>query len=124
MTKNFTDAEFYCPCGCEQKAMAQDFMDRLQTARDIYGRAMRVTSGYRCPEYNKKIGGVPDSAHTHGKAADIFCDTSHKRYAMINSFLGAGFTRIGIGKMFIHIDTDSTKPEYVIFHYYIAEHQA
>jgi zinc D-Ala-D-Ala carboxypeptidase len=30
-----------------------------------------VTSGYRCPDLNKAIGGVPTSAHCFGCAADI-----------------------------------------------------
>ena len=32
---------------------------------------MTINSGCRCPEYNTKIGGVKDSAHIKGKAADI-----------------------------------------------------
>lgn len=31
-----------------------------------------ITSGYRSPEYNKKIGGVSDSQHCLGKAIDVF----------------------------------------------------
>lgn len=32
---------------------------------------MRVTSGYRTPEYNKSIGGAPNSYHIHDRARDI-----------------------------------------------------
>lgn len=31
-----------------------------------------VTSGYRCPELNKRVGGTPGSQHRTGEAADIY----------------------------------------------------
>lgn len=43
----------------------------LQPLRDIYCKPMTVNSGYRCPELNKLVGGVPTSQHTKGEAADI-----------------------------------------------------
>jgi hypothetical protein len=43
----------------------------LQIVRDLYGKAMPVTSGYRCPVVNKAVGGVNNSAHAKGLAADI-----------------------------------------------------
>ncbi len=42
----------------------------LQPLRDNYGPVV-VTSGYRCPELNKAIGGAVNSQHLEGKAADI-----------------------------------------------------
>jgi len=42
----------------------------LEPIREEFG-AVRVNSGYRCPELNKKIGGAKDSAHLYGVAADI-----------------------------------------------------
>lgn len=43
----------------------------LQSIRDFYGKPIRVTSGYRNPEYNAKVGGSPTSQHVQGWAADI-----------------------------------------------------
>ena len=37
------------------------------------GAPIIVTSGYRCTELNRIIGGVPDSNHVLGRAADIIC---------------------------------------------------
>lgn len=43
----------------------------LDPIRRIYGKPIIVSSGYRCPELNAKVGGVTDSQHTKGEAADI-----------------------------------------------------
>ncbi len=43
----------------------------LDPAREKWGKPILVTSGYRCPELNKAVGGVPTSQHLKGEAADI-----------------------------------------------------
>lgn len=48
--------------------------NRLQVIRDLIGKPIRITSGYRTPEHNKKVGGEPNSYHLKGMAADIVID--------------------------------------------------
>lgn len=43
----------------------------LEPIREAYGKPIIVTSGYRCPELNKAVGGVATSEHLQGMAADI-----------------------------------------------------
>ncbi len=43
----------------------------LQPLRDAVGHPLRISSGYRCSELNKEVGGVPTSQHVKGEAADI-----------------------------------------------------
>ena len=43
----------------------------LQPVRNHFGCPIIITSGYRCPELNKKIGGKPNSQHLKGQAADF-----------------------------------------------------
>ncbi len=43
----------------------------LDPAREKWGKPIHVSSGYRCPELNKAVGGVPTSQHLKGEAADI-----------------------------------------------------
>ncbi|KJZ18050.1 hypothetical protein TW80_15785 [Loktanella sp. S4079] len=43
----------------------------LQPAIDHFDLPLFVTSGYRCPTLNTEIGGLPDSQHLRGEAADI-----------------------------------------------------
>lgn len=47
----------------------------LDPAREALGKPIRVNSGYRCPRLNKCVGGVDNSQHIKGEAADI--DTGH-----------------------------------------------
>lgn len=43
----------------------------LQPLRDAWDEPLAINSGYRCPEVNKAVGGVPTSQHTKGEAADV-----------------------------------------------------
>ena len=46
----------------------------LQPLRDTIGRPVYINSGYRSKSLNARVGGVPNSRHLQGKAADIHCD--------------------------------------------------
>lgn len=50
----------------------------LQPIRDQYGKSIIVSSGYRCPLLNTKIGGSKTSQHMKGMAADINDGTAYK----------------------------------------------
>ena len=43
----------------------------LQPLRDAYGKRLFVSSGFRCETLNNAVGGVPNSQHLKGEAADI-----------------------------------------------------
>lgn len=43
----------------------------LQPLRRAWGKPLTVSSGYRCPALNRAVGGVSNSAHLYGYAADI-----------------------------------------------------
>jgi len=82
---------------------------KLQKVRDAVGRPMPITSGYRCPTHNTSIGGVQNSSHTKGLAADISCTTSTGRGQLLAP-ISQQFDRVGIADTFIHADIDLTKP--------------
>lgn len=50
----------------------------LDPLREKYGKAIHVSSGYRCPAVNKAIGGSLTSQHMQGEAADIWVDAGAK----------------------------------------------
>lgn len=43
----------------------------LDPLREAWGKPLTVTSGYRCPELNRIVGGAKTSHHLRGMAADI-----------------------------------------------------
>lgn len=43
----------------------------LEPLRAHFGKAIPINSGYRCAELNKAVGGVENSLHLQGRAADI-----------------------------------------------------
>jgi hypothetical protein len=51
----------------------------LQPLRDFLEKPIVISSGYRCPELNEIIKGVPTSQHIKGEAADIYCDNTDER---------------------------------------------
>jgi uncharacterized protein YcbK (DUF882 family) len=99
------------------KHMDVEFLNKLAQARKIAAVGFKITSGYRSPEHNEKVGGVPNSSHTLGHACDIYAPTSRQKYIIINALLQAGFDRIGVAKNFIHVDDDPSKNEEVIWTY-------
>ena len=43
----------------------------LNPLREAWGSSIIVSSGYRCPELNKAVGGVNNSSHLTGYAVDL-----------------------------------------------------
>ncbi len=43
----------------------------LDPLRRLYGKPINITSGFRCPKLNVLVGGVSNSWHQNGNAADI-----------------------------------------------------
>lgn len=58
------------PSTVQIENLRQLCLNVLEPVRLRFG-VTRITSGYRCPELNSAVGGVPDSQHTRGEAADI-----------------------------------------------------
>src|SRR4051812_38443318 len=44
-----------------------------EVRRLLGGRTISVSSGYRCPELNRLVGGARTSAHLSGHAVDFNC---------------------------------------------------
>ena len=108
----FRKSEFVCPC-CDRVELDATFVLKLDLAREIAGVPFTITSGYRCPAHNVKVGGVKQSAHMSGLAADISCPDSVTRLNILRGLIVAGFRRVGMGKDFIHCDVDASKPNNV-----------
>lgn len=84
--------------------MQPEFMRMLVQLRTVYGKAMQVTSGFRCAEHNKKSGGEVGSQHLLGNAVDIAVNSSSDRYHLLELALQYGFNGIGIAQTYVHLD--------------------
>lgn len=97
--------------------MDAEFLKMLVTAREKAGIPFKITSGYRTEAHNKKVGGVANSSHLRGYAADISAKDSPTRFKIVSALLEAGFSRVGIASSFVHVDNDPDKAKGVIWTY-------
>lgn len=69
------------------------------------GLTLLVNSGYRGPNYNRKIGGAKSSMHMSGKALDILRSSFGNGPQFIQTASEEGAGGIGLYSGFIHIDS-------------------
>lgn len=101
MFKYFKLDEFDCPC-CGKNWINPALIKTLDQVREELGLPIKITSGYRCKDHNKAVGGVAGSQHVLGEAADLFCSAMEELYRILPKY----FQSIGDGrsKGFIHVD--------------------
>lgn len=113
LTKDFNKIEFESKDGSEMTETAFNNIKlvavNLQKIRDHINKPIVVNSGYRSPQHNKKIGGVTNSYHTKGLAADIVVKGMRTknlaaiiRKMMKNGCLNKG--GVGLYNNFVHVD--------------------
>lgn len=110
VSKYFWESEFKCKCGkCQLiPGMSPVLIERLDKMREEYGQPIIVTSGFRCKDHNKRVGGSPRSQHLYGRAADITGEDLDRLYELAERY----FDSIGDGRengLFIHVDTRKGK---------------
>tara|TARA_R110000803_G_scaffold121152_1_gene189251 strand:+ start:133 stop:516 length:384 start_codon:yes stop_codon:yes gene_type:complete len=113
ITNNFNKIEFESKDGAKMPLLVLDNIKilalQLQIIRDYICEPIHISSAYRSPSHNAKIGGVSNSQHTKGKAADL----STKSFSSIelhrviekliseNKILNGG---VGLYNGFVHYD--------------------
>jgi zinc D-Ala-D-Ala carboxypeptidase len=82
-------------------------LDALQALRRDIGKPLVISSGYRSPEHNAKVGGAKNSRHMRGDAFDVVL-AGHDPLALVMAAKRAGFTGFGFYPAsktpFLHID--------------------
>ena len=113
--KYFKKQKFPCKCGkyCDGYPSEID-MDMVKIADKIrakIGKPITINSGLRCKTHNANVGGVSNSQHLLGKAADLGCPAgcTPTQMASIAEEIMGDTGGIGIYPWGIHIDTRSTK---------------
>ena len=75
LSAHFNVQEFKCKCGQSHDILISD--ELIQKLEELYialgCSKIIVTSGYRCPEHDKAVGGTSSGQHTKGTAADVCC---------------------------------------------------
>lgn len=114
--RHFTRAEFKCKCGgrfCNGYPVEID-MNMVKIAdkiREKIGKKITVNSGLRCKQHNANVGGVSNSQHLLGNAADLGCPIgcTPAQMASIAEEIMGNTGGIGTYSWGIHIDTRSAK---------------
>ena len=110
VSTNFRVKEFACADGSDPVFISPDLVSVLQKIRTHFGKPITITSAYRTPTHNAKIGGVSDSRHLFGIAADIKVkEISPLRVAQYAEQLLTNKGGIGVYATFVHIDVRPTK---------------
>ena len=113
LTSSFKVREFACNDGSDVILIHPDLPSVLQNIRNQFGKSIIINSGYRTPEYNKKVGGATRSQHCYGTAADIVVDgvspasvAAAAEKALKEMDYPGG---IGLYKSFVHVDVRSKR---------------
>ena len=64
--------------------------DNLEKIRTLLGHPLRISSGFRCMELNRKIGGSVNSSHMDGLAADFTCEKFGKPIDVVKALFKSG----------------------------------
>ncbi len=110
ISPHFRLLEFEDP-GTQMVKLDSELVVRLEALRDLVGKPITVTSGFRTPETNRFVGGAGGSYHLRGMAADVIWDGMALDDATVLA-KEAGFTGIGIDRrawnQHLHVDVRLT----------------
>lgn len=115
LSSNFTVKEFACNDGTDAVFVAPRLVMVLQSIRSHFGKAVNIHSGYRTPPYNTKVGGVENSQHCYGTAADIsikgvtVADVAAYARSIMPDWGGVGIYK---KQGFVHVDVREVKADW------------
>ena len=106
LSEHFSREEFACH-HCDQlpvNGISKALLEGLETLRLAVDLPIHVTNGYRCKEHNEAVGGVANSQHVQGCAADIWVD-GYTAYQLGDLCQGI-FDGVGVYVVdnFVHVD--------------------
>jgi len=118
----FKQSEFVCSHTGDVE-MDQNFLDKLNELRGLFGKSLIVTSGYRSPLHPIEAKKKTPGAHTSGQAVDLAVRGADA-YKLLEIALSLKFSGIGIAQKgsgrFIHLDTlitSGTRPRPTVWSY-------
>lgn len=104
VSSHFNRKEFACKCGCGFAAVDVQLLGVLEAVRTHFNSPVTLDCACRCPAHNKAVGGVADSQHVHGMAADI--KVKNVAPDDVATWLEQNHSGCGIGRYntFTHVD--------------------
>ena len=76
-SEHFLMDEYACDCAgyCDgwPAAMDPELLEKIEALRCYFDQPIIITSGVRCERRNAEVGGIPNSWHLSGHAADLYC---------------------------------------------------
>ena len=111
VSKHFRVREFASKDGSDKVLIDDDLVTLLENIREAAGgKAITINSGYRSPEHNAAVGGVSNSQHVKGTAADIVVEgTDPLTVGQIAEHFLNKKGGIGVYQTFTHVDTRTTR---------------
>lgn len=105
-SRYYNREDLECHCGCGELHVDQLLLDKLDMLCDIFGYKLELSCAYRCPEHNAEVGGVPNSQHALGEAADVICPDNVSVNELASAAEQVGFDGIGLyyNSEFVHCD--------------------
>jgi len=107
--QHFKIEEFNCS-HTNKNEMDVTFLSRLDELREVCGIPFKITSGYRDAMHPAERNKEKPGKHNEGIAADIYAPDGITKRTIITNALNLGFSGIGVGKTFIHLDTRTGYP--------------
>lgn len=110
LAPNFQVREFASHDGDDIVWLDDELPELLQQIRDHFKAPVTINSGYRSPAHNAAVGGVKNSQHTLGTAADIVVrGVSPLEVAQYAEHLMPDRGGIGVYKDFTHVDVRAVR---------------
>lgn len=115
LSKYFVSTEMDCHGSgcCSTTLINPQLIEYLNQIREHFNSPITISSGYRCPIHNSRVGGATGSRHTKGDAADIIVKGHTPRevaqYAESIGIKGIGLYETASDGYFVHVDTRDKK---------------
>jgi len=118
--KRFDYSEQFTPPESVIESLTLLCKEVLQPIRDSLEKPITVSSGYRCPRLNSKIGGSSTSQHQKGEAADINLNIKgiEKNAVLLDEILMLWYDgKIQFDQLIIEFPDENDVPEWIHISY-------
>lgn len=105
ISTHFNRSEFECKCDCGWSVVDAELIKVLELVREFFDAPITITSGCRCDDHNRAIGGAYESKHKQGIACDFKVDgiEPERVYKLLDHEYPTKYG-LGLYKSWVHLD--------------------